>query len=165
LIESLKELLNQDIQFVFLGVGDKHYINRIKLLKEKFPEKVSVNEVFDGNLAKRIYASSDMFLMPSVFEPCGLSQLISFRYGTIPIARKTGGLNDTVIGFLGNKEKGNGFTFYNNNPEDLIEVINLALKEYNNKEEWKELQKRVMSLDYSWGKSAQEYLEVYKRII
>ena len=165
LIESLKDLLNQDIQFVALGIGDKHYINRMYLLKDRFPDKVSINEVFDSNLAKRIYASAEIFLMPSVFEPCGLSQLISFRYGTIPVARKTGGLNDTVLGFLGNKEEGNGFTFYNNSSEDLSQVVNLALKEYQNKEEWKELQKRVMKLDYSWESSAQKYIEVYKKLV
>ena len=88
---------------------------------------------FEPKLARRIYAGADIFLMPSKSEPCGLSQLISFRYGTIPIARKTGGLNDTVIGFLGNRENGNGFTFFNSNKDDLTAVTNLALKEYENK--------------------------------
>jgi starch synthase len=165
LIESLKEVLKNDVQFVALGIGDKHYINRMYLLKERFPDKVSVNEVFDENLAKRIYASSEIFLMPSIFEPCGLSQLISFRYGTIPIARKTGGLNDTVIGYLGNREEGNGFTFYNNKTEDLTQVINMALKEYENEEEWTSLQEKVMQLDYSWGSSASKYLDIYNKLI
>ncbi len=164
LIESLKELLKLDIEFVMLGIGDRHYINRFYLLKEHFPDKLSVNAVFDSNLAKRIYAASDLFMMPSLFEPCGLSQLISFRYGTIPIARKTGGLNDTVIGYLGDKEHGNGFTFWNPREEDLIEVTKKALCVYENKEEWLSLGKRVMALDYSWGKIAQTYVEAYKRI-
>ncbi len=165
MIESLKELLTQDIQFVQLGIGDPHYINRFYMLKERFPDKISVNNVFDEVLAKRIYAGAELFMIPSTFEPCGLSQLISFRFGTIPIARKTGGLNDTVIGFLGNREYGNGFTFFNSNTEDLIEVTNLALNEYNNKEEWENLQKRVMDLDFSWQKSARQYEDLYKRII
>jgi starch synthase len=135
------------------------------MLKERFPDKISVNNVFDEVLAKRIYAGAELFMIPSTFEPCGLSQLISFRFGTIPIARKTGGLNDTVIGFLGNREYGNGFTFFNSNTEDLIEVTNLALNEYNNKEEWENLQKRVMDLDFSWQKSARQYEDLYKRII
>ena len=165
MIESLKELLNEDIQFVQLGIGDLHYINRFYLLKDKFPNKISINNVFDEYLAKRIYAAADLFMIPSSFEPCGLSQLISFRFGTIPIARKTGGLNDTVIGFLGNKEVGNGFTFFNSNKEDLIAVTRLALKEYENTEEWKKLQQRVMSQDFSWGKSAKQYEEIYKRVL
>lgn len=164
LIESLKEILKEDVQFVMLGLGEEHYINRFYLLKDKFPDKISINNVFDENLAKRIYAASDMFMMPSLFEPCGLSQLISFRYGTIPIARKTGGLNDTVIGYLGNKELGNGFTFWNPREEDLEEVTKKALEIYHNKEEWETLAKRVMKLDYSWKASAEKYIETYKRV-
>ena len=165
LIEGLKELLDLDIQFIQLGIGDSHYINRFYLLKERFGDKLSVNNVFDEVLAKKIYASADMFMIPSNFEPCGLSQLISFRYGTIPIARKTGGLNDTVIGFLGNRNLGNGFTFFNSNKEDLVAVTKLALKEYENKDEWKVLVERVMNLDYSWRKSAKQYEELYKRVL
>ena len=161
LVESLKELLEQDIQFVQLGIGDQHYINRLYLLKEKYPHKVSVNNVFDAELAEKIYASADIFMMPSLFEPCGLSQLISFRYGTIPVARKTGGLNDTVIGYVGNKELGNGFTFFNTRSDDLTAVTKLALETYRNKEEWTNLSKRVMRLDFSWKKSAEEYIKLY----
>lgn len=164
LTESLKELLKEDIQFVMLGLGDEHYINRFHMLKERFPDKLSINNVFDSNLAKRIYAASDIFMMPSLFEPCGLSQLISFRYGTIPIARKTGGLNDTVIGYLGNKEEGNGFTFWNPREEDLEEVTRKALEIYKDKENWRNLSKHVMQLDYSWKSSAEKYIEVYKRV-
>ena len=164
LIESLKNILKEDIQFVMLGIGEEHYIKRFYLLKERFPDKVSINPIFDSNLAKRIYAASDIFTMPSLFEPCGLSQLISFRYGTVPIARKTGGLNDTVIGYLGNKEMGNGFTFWNPREEDLEEVTRKALEVYNNREEWNMLAKRIMKLDYSWKSSAEKYVEVYKRV-
>lgn len=165
LIESLKEVLKDDVQFVLLGLGDEHYINRFLLLKEKYTGKISINNLFDENLAKRIYAGSDMFIMPSIFEPCGLSQLISFRYGTIPIARKTGGLNDTVIGFLGDRENGNGFTFWNANERDLEEVIKKALSVYKDKETWQKIVKRVMNLDYSWKSSAEKYIEVYKRVL
>jgi starch synthase len=165
LIESLKEILKNDVQFVQLGIGDDHYIKRMCLLKKKYPDKVSINHVFDDILAERIYAGADIFMMPSLFEPCGLAQLICFRYGTIPIARKTGGLNDTVIGYLGNKELGNGFTFFNSRKEDLIEVTHLALAVYDNKEEWHKLQKRVMLMDCSWKKSAEFYNIVYKRML
>ena len=144
LIESLKEILKEDVQFVMLGLGDEHYINRLRMLKDRFPDRISINNVFDGNLAKRIYAASDLFMIPSLFEPCGLSQLISFRYGTIPVARKTGGLNDTVIGYRGNKEQGNGFTFWNPREEDLEEVTKKALEIYHNPDEWQTLVRRVM---------------------
>lgn len=164
LIESLNEILEQDVQFVALGVGEQHYINRLQYLKEKYPNKVSVNAVFDHELAKRIYAGSDIFLMPSSFEPCGLSQLISFRYGTIPVVRSTGGLRDTVIGYLSNKEEGNGFTFWGSKVTDLVSVTNKALEVYKNKEEWKQLSKKVMELDFSWKNPAKEYAKLYELI-
>ena len=163
LVEGMNQILEKkNIQLVVLGVGEEHYINRLEYLKEKYPEKVSINNVFDSSLAKRIYASSDMFLMPSMFEPCGLSQLISFRYGTVPIARSTGGLRDTIIGYAGNKEDGNGFTFWGNKVNDLITVTEKALETYKNKEEWKTLSKRIMKMDYSWKTSAKEYAKLYE---
>lgn len=162
LIESLNEILEQDVQFVALGVGEQHYINRLQYLKEKYPDKVSVNAVFDHELAKKIYAGSDIFLMPSSFEPCGLSQLISFRYGTIPIVRSTGGLRDTVVGYLSNKEEGNGFTFWGNKVTDLVSVTNKALEIYKNKEEWSKLSQKVMELDFSWKNPAKEYAKLYE---
>lgn len=163
LIESLKELLKEDIQFVLLGLGDEHYINRFRILEAQFPNKISINNIFDADLAKKIYAGSDIFIMPSIFEPCGLSQLISFRYGTIPIARRTGGLNDTVIGYLGNKEEGNGFTFWRNKTEDLLEVMKLAIQTYNDKATWNTLVLRAMKQDFSWNRSAKEYIKLYER--
>lgn len=162
LAESMNEILKQDAQFIVLGVGDQHYINRFKMLKERYPDKIIVKDIFDPILAKKIYAGSDIFMMPSMFEPCGLSQLISFRYGTIPVARRTGGLNDTVIGYLGNKEEGNGFTFWGSRTEDLIEVTNRALQTYNDKDTWMSLVQRAMTQDYSWSRSAKEYIKLYE---
>lgn len=162
LVEGMNELLKKDIQFVALGVGEQHYINRLKYLKEKYPDKVSVNDFFDTELAKKIYAGSDIFMMPSMFEPCGLSQMISFRYGTIPVVRSTGGLRDTVIGYLSNKERGNGFTFWGDQVEDLVEVTNKALDVYSRKEEWQALVKNVMKQDHSWANSAKEYAKLYE---
>ena len=164
LVEGMNEILAKDVQFVALGVGEQHYINRLKYLKEKYPDKVSVNDFFDTDLAKRIYAASDMFLMPSMFEPCGLSQMISFRYGTIPIVRSTGGLRDTVTGYLSNKETGNGFTFWGNQVEDFVEVTEKALETYKNRDEWKMLAKRAMKQDFSWANSAKEYAKLYDNI-
>lgn len=163
LAEGMNEILKQDVQLVVLGVGEKHYINRLKYLNEKYPDKVSVNDFFDTELAEQIYAGSDMFLMPSIFEPCGLSQLISLRYGTIPIVRSTGGLRDTVIGYLSNKEEGNGFTFWGDLVEDFVNVTKKALETYENKEEWNDLVKKVMKQDFSWTKSAKEYAKLYER--
>lgn len=164
LIESLNQILKQDVQLVMLGLGEEHYLNRFEYLKEKYPDKVSVNEEFNPELAKRIYASSDIFLMPSIFEPCGLSQLISFRYGTVPIARSTGGLKDTVIGYLGNNEKGNGFTFWRDRPEDFTEVIEKALEVYkDNKDGWNKIKTNAMNEDHSWSRQAREYEDLYKR--
>ena len=162
LVEGMNELLKKDIQFVALGVGEQHYINRLKYLKEKYPDKVSVNDFFDTELAKKIYAGSDIFMMPSMFEPCGLSQMISFRYGTIPVVRSTGGLRDTVIGYLSNKERGNGFTFWGDQVEDLVEVTNKALDVYSRKEEWQALVKNAMKQDHSWANSAKEYAKLYE---
>ena len=162
LIESMSEILKQDIQFIVLGVGDQHYINRFKMLKEKYENKIIVKDIFDPMLAKKIYAGSDIFMMPSMFEPCGLSQLISFRYGTIPVARRTGGLNDTVVGYIGNKEEGNGFTFWGTRTEDLIEVTNKAIQTYNDKDTWTSLVERAMTQDYSWSRSAKEYIKLYE---
>ncbi len=162
LLESMNELLENNVQFVALGVGEEHYINRMKYLKDKYPNKVSVNDYFDTDLAKRIYAGSDLFMMPSMFEPCGLSQMISLRYGTIPVVRTTGGLRDTIVGYLGNQKDGNGFTFWGNQVEDLIEVTNKALKIYDNKDEWKALVKKTMNDDFSWARSAKEYAKLYE---
>ena len=162
LIEGLNEILKQDIQFVALGVGDKHYINRLEYLKEKYPGKVSVNNYFDHILAKRIYAGSDIFLMPSVFEPCGLSQLISFRYGTVPVVRSTGGLRDTVIGYGSDKENGNGFTFWGNSVFDFVTVTNKAIELFGNKAEWVKLAANDMKLDFSWKGPAKEYAKIYE---
>ena len=162
LVEGLNEILKKNVQFVVLGVGEQHYINRLEYLKDKYPGKVSVNNYFDHELAKRIYAGSDIFLMPSVFEPCGLSQLISFRYGTIPVVRSTGGLRDTVVGYISDKEKGNGFTFWGGKIEDFVTVTNKALEVYNNKDEWKALATKVMNLDFSWKGPAKEYAKLYE---
>lgn len=162
LVESMNELLERDIQFVVLGVGEEHYINRVEYLKDKYPDKVSVNNFFDTELAKKIYAGSDIFMMPSLFEPCGLSQMMSLRFGTIPIVRSTGGLRDTVVGYFSNHEQGNGFTFWGNQVEDLVEITNKALEIYNNKEEWNVLVKRAMKQDFSWANSAKEYVKLYE---
>ena len=117
------------------------------------------------DLANRIYAGCDMFLMPSKFEPCGLAQMIALRYGTIPIVRETGGLKDTVTAFVGYKGTGNGFTFFSYNAHDMLHVIREACEVYRfNPKAWKKLVQGGMETDFSWTKSAEKYVEVYQSI-
>lgn len=159
----LYELLQLDIQIIVLGTGENKYEELFKAAARDFPGKVSPNIKFDGVLAQRIYAGSDMFLMPSLFEPCGLSQLFSLRYGTIPIVRETGGLNDTIKSFNENTGEGNGFTFSNYNAHDMAYTIKRAISFYHKKDIWRNLVVKGMQQDFSWTKSANEYLELYRR--
>lgn len=160
----LNELLEMDIQIVVLGTGEYKYEELFRAAAVKFPERVSLNIKFDATLAQRIYAGSDMFLMPSLFEPCGLSQLFSLRYGTIPIVRETGGLNDTITSYNEFNNEGNGFTFRNYNADDMLYTIRRAISFYHRKDIWSDLVRKAMEQDFSWGKSAGKYLELYKSI-
>lgn len=161
----LEELLILDIQLVVLGTGDIQFEDLFKYYAHIYPSKLSANITFDSTLAKKIYAGSDMFLMPSLFEPCGLSQLISMRYGTIPIVRETGGLKDTVIPYNEFKETGTGFGFKNYNAHELLETLKYALKIYEKKEQWDKLVKNAMERKSSWANAAKEYKKIYKELI
>jgi len=166
LIEAIiYELLESNtMQLVVLGTGMKKYEEMFKKIGEKFPDSTGIKIMYDGDLAQRIYAGSDMFLMPSQFEPCGLGQLISLRYGNIPIVRETGGLNDTVLSYDEETGEGNGFTFKNYNAHDMLYTIKRAVKYYTERKEiWKKLQKKAMNGDYSWKNAALEYIELYKK--
>ena len=160
----LEELLNMDVQLVILGTGDPHNENMLRYFAEKYPHKCSANIKFDGTLAQRIYAGADMFMMPSVYEPCGLGQLFAMRYGTIPIVRKTGGLADTVEHFNPENGTGNGFLFEDYLASGLMWAIHEALKVYGTPN-WTLLVKNAMSRDSSWDKAADKYIDLYKRII
>jgi len=159
----LMEILNMNVQLVILGTGEYRYENMFKWAAEVYPDKVSANIKYDETLAQRIYAGSDMFLMPSLFEPCGLSQLFSMRYGTIPIVRETGGLNDTVRPYNETTGEGNGFTFKNYNAHDMLYTIRRAVEFYHNKPIWDMLVKRVLKQDFKWEKSAEQYIDLYKK--
>lgn len=165
IIRILDELMKEDIQVVVLGTGDYVYEESFKSFGYKYPEKISSNIRFSNELAHRIYASSDMFLMPSLFEPCGLGQLIALRYGSIPIVRETGGLKDTVIPYNEYTETGNGFGFRNYSHEELLNIIRYALNIFRNKDKWNRIIKNAMESDNSWEKSAKEYIRVYKELI
>jgi starch synthase len=130
-----------------------------------FPDRVSVTIGYNNELAHQIYAASDMFLMPSKFEPCGLGQLIALKYGTIPIVRETGGLVDTIIPFNEYELTGNGFSFANFNAHDMMHVIRYALTIYNLPEAWNSLVKNAMAADFSWAQSAKKYRKAYRNIV
>jgi starch synthase len=157
----LDEILNEEVQLVILGTGEERYENILRAESYLRPCKVSVNIRFDNSLAHKIYAASDLFLMPSLFEPCGLGQMISQRYGTLPIVRETGGLKDTVISYNEETKEGNGFSFTNYNAHDMLYTIKRALSLYHKKTIWNKLRKTAMSSDYSWQNSAIKYLELY----
>lgn len=160
----LDELLGEEVQFVVLGTGDKNYEDMFKTAAWRYPGKVSANIRFDNGLAHKIYAASDLFLMPSLFEPCGLGQLISLRYGTLPIVRETGGLKDTVISYNEMTKEGNGFSFTSYNAHDMLYTIRRAMDIYHHKTIRNKLIKAAMSCDFSWQSSAGRYMELYRNM-
>ena len=165
IINIIDRLLQNDIQVVILGTGDYLYEETFKKLQYRYPDKISANIKFDNVLAHKIYAASDMFLMPSLFEPCGLGQLIALRYGTIPIVRETGGLKDTIRPYNQYSKVGNGFGFKNYNANELMSITEYALALYKDKEHWKSIVRQAMESDNSWEKSAQEYKKLYEELL
>jgi len=161
----LNEVLELDLQMIVLGAGESSYEDMFKYAASQNPEKVSANIGYDDTLAHRIYAGSDMFLMPSLFEPCGLGQLFALRYGTIPIVRETGGLKDTVKALNEFTDEGNGFSFTNYNAHDMLFTIKRALSFYSKPDVWSRLVKKAICSDYSWDRSAEKYIEIYNKII
>ncbi len=164
LLDSLDEMMALDLEFIILGTGDEKYHIALKEMVNKYPNKLRAHIMFDPHLARRIYAGVDFFLMPSKFEPCGLGQLISLRYGTIPVVRKTGGLADTVIPFNPSTGEGNGIVFEKYSKDALIEAIREAVKLYENPEKMRICQVNAMKSDYSWNRSAKEYIELYRKV-
>lgn len=162
----LDELLSHArVQLVVLGTGEERYTNMLRGFADKYPDKLSANICYSEQLAHRIYASSDAFLMPSLFEPCGLSQLMSFCYGTLPIVRETGGLKDTVLPYNEYDHTGTGFSFANFNAQEMLQTIYYAMHiYYDARESWNEMARRDMRLDFSWKKSAREYEKIYERL-
>lgn len=163
--EIIEEFLGMDVQFVVLGTGEPKYHTLLEGLKSRFPDKLAVALKFDNRLAKLIYAGSDMFLMPSRFEPCGLGQMIAMKYGTIPLVRATGGLADTVENLSPDGKKGTGFVFENYRSDELLFTIKRAVEAFHQPKLWGGLIERAMKRDFSWDASARKYLELYERII
>lgn len=158
------EILNSDVQFVLLGTGEYELEDFFGGLAKRYPDKCGVMLAFDKSLAKQIYASSDIFLMPSKSEPCGLAQMIASRYGTVPIVRETGGLFDTIKPFNTETGEGNGFTFKTYNAHDMLDAVRRALALYKDGKVWSKLVSKTMSADFSWSASAKKYLEMYESL-
>ncbi len=166
-IECLPEIVNMPMQFVLLGNGDKSFEQRLQNLARLYPDKISININYDESLAHLIEAGSDIFLMPSRFEPCGLNQMYSQRYGTIPVVRKTGGLADTVVDTLPetlNNHSASGIMFKEANAGALLEAIKRSMLLYHNHGTWREMQTNAMHRDFSWRNSAEQYLGLYHNI-
>ena len=162
----IADIMREDIQLVCLGLGESRYVNLFSWAEQNYPGRVAAQFVMDNNLAHRIYAGADLFLMPSAFEPCGLSQMIALRYGTIPVVRETGGLRDTVLSYNEYTGEGNGFSFFNYNAHDMLHVIQRALHYYHDKKDvWAKLQRRGMTQDFSWLHSSGLYLDLYRKLL
>ncbi len=159
-----KKIKNLGMQLVVLGSGQPEYENLLRDLSDEYPENISAEIKYDFTLARRIYAGSDFFLMPSRFEPCGLGQMISMRYGTIPIVRETGGLKDTVISWRKNKKQSTGFTFSDYSSEAMVSALERAAELSKNIEKLEKMQKRIMEEDFSWLNSARSYEELYREV-
>lgn len=158
----MDELCAEDVQLVVLGTGEERYENMFRHFDWKYNNRVSANIYYSEDMSHKIYASCDAFLMPSLFEPCGLSQLMSLRYGTVPIVRETGGLKDTVMPYNEYEGTGTGFSFANYNAHEMLGIVNYAKSIfYNKKREWNKIVDRGMLTDFSWGSSASKYEELY----
>ncbi len=161
LSEAIENILDMDMKIVILGTGQQKYHELYTELAEKYPDNLGVRLEFNNRLAHLVEAGSDYFLMPSRYEPCGLNQMYSFRYGTMPVVRATGGLKDTVSDLDAKGSKGNGFTFGPYTPAALIEVLRKAAAFFTDSKAVEKTRKRIMAEDHSWKKSAREYLEMY----
>lgn len=162
----MDELCQDAVQIVVLGTGDVKYENMFRHFAWKYSGRVSANIYYSDELSHKIYASCDAFLMPSLFEPCGLSQLMSLRYGTLPIVRETGGLKDTVEAYNEYEKTGTGFSFCNYNAHEMLNTIRYAERiYYDKKRDWNKIVERAMSQDFSWKNSAANYENLYRSLI
>jgi starch synthase len=173
---AFDKIADKPWQAIILGTGDHAIEAEVRALEEKYPQRVRVMILFDAPLARRIYAGADTLLIPSRYEPCGLAQMIAMRYGNVPIARATGGLRDTIVDYSetvetstsGQQEErlqSTGFLYHDSSSEALAEAILRALRVYADQRRWRGLQIRAMKRDFSWRKSAYQYLELYKAIL
>lgn len=165
LAESIEEIAKLDLRLVLLGTGENKYHKLFRKIQKKYPRHFAIKIEFNNPIAHKIEAGSDMFLMPSRYEPCGLNQIYSLKYGTVPVVRATGGLDDTIENFDPQKSTGNGFKFAEYSSKALLDKIKEALNIFENKELWNKLIQNGMKQDFSWQRSAQEYIELYNKIL
>jgi starch synthase len=159
----MDQMMHMDVQLVFLGVGEEKYHTMLRDMARQYREKLTVFFEFDEAKAHAIYAGSDLFLMPSHFEPCGMGQIISLKYGTVPLVFKTGGLADTIVAY--DAPGGNGFVFTDYTREALMETFKAAVTVFSDAKLFRELQIKAMGCDFSWEKSALEYQELYRQCL
>ncbi len=165
LLNVIHEILSMDLQLVVLGTGDWKYENALREIGKQYPTKLATAIYFSGDIASKIYGASDMFLMPSKYEPCGLSQMIAMRYGSVPIVRETGGLKDTVPAYDPTTGEGLGFTFKTYNAHDMLGAVRRAVEAYSDRDKWfTGVVRNAMAADFSWKKSAEDYLKLYESI-
>ena len=162
--QIMDRLAREEMTVVVIGSGDKVYEEMFLRLSRQFPNKIAVKVAYDNALAHKIEAGSDMFLMPSRYEPCGLNQIYSLKYGTVPIVRATGGLDDTIESWDARTGRGTGFKFAEYNGEALLLTIREALRAFRDQTSWQTLMRNGMSRDFSWNASAKEYVRVYERV-
>ncbi len=162
--QVMDRLAREEMIIVALGAGDKEYEDLFRVLNKQFPQKIAVKVAYDNALAHKIEAGSDMFLMPSRYEPCGLNQIYSLKYGTVPIVRATGGLDDTIEPWDARTGKGTGFKFTEYSGEALLQTVRSALNAYKDQKGWQQLMRNGMAKDFSWTASAKEYARVYERV-
>ena len=166
ILHVMDEMMQLPVQFVLLGTGEMYYEKTFAHIEHKYGNRCKCFIMYSDAIARKIYASTDLFLMPSDFEPCGLSQLIAMRYGTLPLVRETGGLKDTVIPYNVHTDEGTGFSFTNYNAHDMLNVIRFAHDVYiNSKDKWNEMCRKNMKADFSWDKSAQKYIGLYEKAL
>ncbi|NWF90483.1 MAG: glycogen synthase, partial [Ignavibacteriaceae bacterium] len=163
--DSFKELMSKNLQLILLGTGDRKYHTFFEKMSERYSNKFACYLGFNDELAHLIEAGADIFLMPSLVEPCGLNQMYSLVYGTVPIVRETGGLADTVIKYDDKTEEGNGFVFKKYEAEALLKEIDRAIKLFSDKKKWTKIIRNGMKMDFSWNTSAKKYVELYKTIL
>ncbi|MBU0983150.1 MAG: glycogen/starch synthase, partial [candidate division Zixibacteria bacterium] len=165
IIDGADELLSMNLQMIALGTGDKEYQDALKVLEAKYPDQLKVYLAFDDALAHRIEAGSDIFLMPSRYEPCGLNQMYSLKYGTVPVVRRVGGLADTVVDYDPTTGEGTGFVFDEYTSEAMLAAVRRAVTLYARRQKWVKLMKAGMRQDYSWTRSAGKYVKLYESIV
>ena len=165
LLDAMDELMEQGFQLIILGKGDPVLEKDLQKYQQKFPDRISINSAFDETLAHMVEAGSDIFLMPSEFEPCGMNQLYSLKYGTVPLVYKTGGLADTIQEFNLEEKTGNGLVFEKYTAKELVKTVKRGLKYFKKKDLWQELCLRIMNENFSWEKPTDEYLDIYSTLL